>query len=202
MKFTRYALMAGLLAMGAGVSHAQVANGAAAPEFTLKDSKGQTHSLSDFKGKYVILEWVNHGCPFVKKHYDTGNMQDLQKKYTDKGMVWLTICSSAPGKQGHQTPEQWEKTYTAKKKASTAILLDEDGKVGKAYGAKVTPHMYIINPEGELIYQGAIDDDRSANKDKARTANNYVKAALKAAQAGEPIPNANNNPYGCSVKYP
>lgn len=178
-----------------------VTRAAEAPAFTLTDSNGTQHSLADFKGKVVVLEWFNHGCPFVKKHYAKGNMQALQKTYTDKGVVWLAICSSAEGKQGYDTAEGHNKTAKDKGTNATAILIDADGKVGKAYGAKTTPHMYVIDAEGQLVYQGAIDDKRSTSPDDIPGAKNYVAAALDALLAGEGVEVASTVPYGCSVKY-
>ena len=188
-----------LVAAGTAVAAPQV--GQPAPEFTLTDSNGQSHNLSDFKGKFVVLEWLNHGCPFVKKHYDGGNMQGLQKEYTGKDVVWLSIVSSAPGKQGHMSPEETNKTKEEKGSAATAILIDEDGTVGKLYDAKVTPELYIINPEGTLVYMGAIDDKKSVDAADVAGAKNYVKQALDEAMAGQPVSEATTTAYGCSVKY-
>src|SRR6476620_6693617 len=137
--------------------------GAAAPDFSLPDASGKTHSLSEYKGKYVVLEWFNPECPFVKKHYGSGNMQKLQQEYTGKGVVWLSIDSSAPGAEGNVTGEQAEKITTAWKTHQTAFLLDPDGKAGRAYGAKNTPHMFVINPEGKIVYEGAIDSKATPN---------------------------------------
>ncbi len=178
-----------------------LANAAEAPAFTLTDTNGTEHSLADFKGKVVVLEWFNHGCPFVKKHYDKGNMQALQKTYTDKDVVWLAIISSAEGKQGFDTPEGHNKTAKEKGTNATAILIDADGTVGKAYGAKTTPHMYVIDAEGQLVYQGAIDDKRSTSPDDIASSKNYVSAALDAVLAGEAVEVAKTTPYGCGVKY-
>ncbi|MGA1538997.1 MAG: thioredoxin family protein [Chthoniobacterales bacterium] len=188
-----------LVAAGTAVAAPQV--GQPAPEFTLTDSNGQSHNLSDFKGKFVVLEWLNHGCPFVKKHYDGGNMQGLQKEYTGKDVVWLSIVSSAPGKQGHMSPEETNKTKEEKGSAATAILIDEDGTVGKLYDAKVTPELYVINPEGTLVYMGAIDDKKSVDAADVAGAKNYVKQALDEAMAGQPVSEATTTAYGCSVKY-
>ncbi len=175
--------------------------GKEAPEFTLTDSLGKSHSLSDFKGKVVVLEWLNHGCPFVVKHYSSGNMQGLQKDYTGKGVVWLSIVSSAPGKQGHMTPEQTNAAKAEKGSAATAILLDEDGKVGKLYDAKTTPQMFVIDAEGKLAYAGAIDSIKSTDAADIPNSTNYVKEALDAVLRGEPVKTAVTTPYGCSVKY-
>jgi peroxiredoxin len=175
--------------------------GSAAPSFSASDTKGKTHSLSDFKGKYVVLEWFNPECPFVKKHYGSGNMQKLQKEYTDKGVVWLSIDSGAPGLEGSLTPEQGNKKLAEWKTHQTALLLDADGKVGRTYGAKNTPHMFIINPEGNLIYEGAIDSKASPNPDDIASSTNYVKAALDDSLAGKQVGTPTTRPYGCSVKY-
>jgi peroxiredoxin len=175
--------------------------GSAAPDFSANDSKGKTQSLSQYKGKYVVLEWFNPECPFVKKHYGPGNMQKLQEEYTGKGVVWLSVDSSAPGKEGSLTPEQAEKKLSEWKGKQTALLLDSDGKVGQSYGAKNTPHMFVINPEGKIVYEGAIDSKASPNPNDIPTATNYVKAALDESLAGKPVSTANTKPYGCSVKY-
>ncbi|MBX7223081.1 MAG: thioredoxin family protein [Blastocatellia bacterium] len=166
--------------------------GQPAPAFSGTDSHGKTHNLSDFKGKYVVLEWYNPDCPIVRSKYDPGVMQKLQQEYTKKGIVWLSIDSSAPGKQGHLTPEQANAAIKKEKGAPTALLLDPEGKIGRLYGAKTTPHMFIIDPQGKLIYNGAIDD--KAN-------NNYVRTALDEVLAGKAVSNPTTQPYGCSVKY-
>ena len=175
--------------------------GGPAPAFTLTDSKGTQHNLADYKGKYVVLEWVNLGCPFVKKHYESGNMQATQKKAVDKGVVWLSVNSSAKWKQGNMSPAAWNDEIAGRKMASTAVLLDESGEVGRASGAKTTPHMYIVNPDGVLIYKGAIDDQPTTNKDSIPGARNYVLAALDESMAGKPVSTASTQSYGCSVKY-
>ncbi|HEU4364774.1 MAG TPA: thioredoxin family protein [Candidatus Krumholzibacteria bacterium] len=172
-----------------------------APAFELPGIDGKSYKLSDCKGKYVVLEWNNFDCPFVKKHYGTDNMQALQKKYVEKGVVWLTICSSAPGKQGHFEPAALKTMTTDLKLAATAFLNDADGTVGKAYGAKTTPHMFVINPEGVLVYAGAIDDKPSTNPADVKGASNYVQASLDAAMEGKAIATRSTPPYGCSVKY-
>jgi hypothetical protein len=175
--------------------------GRPAPVFTLTDTNGKQQKLADFKGEYVVLEWVNFGCPFVNKHYGSGNMQAVQKKAVDRGVVWLSVCSSAEGKEGHMEAAEWNKEMAARKMSSTAVLIDESGDVGKSYGAKTTPHMYIINPDGVLIYKGAIDDKPSTNKDDIPGARNYVLEALDESMAGKPVSMASTTPYGCSVKY-
>lgn len=175
--------------------------GEKAPDFKVADMNGKVHQLSDYKGKYVVLEWTNEGCPFVKKHYESHNMQKLQKEYTSKGVIWLTVASSVKGKQGHWTPEQAKAKAKEWGIASTAILLDGDAKMGKAYGAKVTPHMFIINPEGVLVYNGAIDSNDSTDPKDIATATNYVDEALKSSMKGEPIKVSTSKPYGCGVKF-
>jgi peroxiredoxin len=178
-----------------------VESGKPAPDFKLAGADGKTYELKQFKGKTVVLEWFNHGCPFVKKFYDTKTMQDLQKKYTGKGVVWLSIVSSAPGKQGHETAENHRKIATEKGTQSTAILIDEKGEVGRLYGAKTTPHMFVVDSKGVLAYQGAMDDQPTPDTDELATAKNYVVAALDALLAKKPVEMASTKPYGCSVKY-
>jgi peroxiredoxin len=175
--------------------------GSVAPDFSLADAKGETHSLSQYKGKYVVLEWFNPECPFVKKHYGSGNMQNLQKEFTDKGVAWMTIDSNAPGTEGNLTAEQAEKIMTAWKTHQTALLLDPDGKVGHSYGAKNTPNMVVIDPDGKIAYEGAIDSKATPNPADIPTSTNYVKAALEESLTGKPVSNPKTKPYGCSVKY-
>jgi glutathione peroxidase-family protein len=174
---------------------------AKAPNFSLKDSNGKEHSLSDFAGKTIVLEWINYDCPFVKKHYDSGNMQSLQEKYTQKGVIWLAICSSAKGKQGHFSNDEINKRSKEHNAKFTAYLIDEDGKVGKMYGAKTTPHMYVINSKGNLVYAGAIDDIKSTDKDDIKKAKNYVAKALDEVLSDKEVTTKSTTPYGCSVKY-
>lgn len=175
--------------------------GQPAPAFTLTAADGKEHSLEDFAGKIVVLEWTNMGCPFVEKWYDQGNMQALQEEYTGEDVVWLTIASSAEGKQGHETAAQWQKTIEAKGINSTAVLSDADGKVGKMYGATNTPHMYVIDAEGVLQYMGAIDSNDSADTADIAGATNYVVQAIAALQAGTAVETASTKAYGCAVKY-
>ena len=175
--------------------------GSTAPDFSVSDSKGKTHSVSQYKGKYVVLEWFSPECPFVKKHYGSGNMQKLQEEFTGKGVVWLSVDSSAPGKEGNLSPEEAEKKMTEWKTHSTAFLIDADGKAGQAYGAKNTPHMFVINPEGKIIYEGAIDSKASANPNDIPSSTNYVRVALDEAMADKKVSNPTTRPYGCSVKY-
>ncbi len=199
-------LSAAAIVACAAASYARAAGevskvGQPAPAFTANDLHGKQVALKDFKGKYVVLEWHNQGCPFVKKHYDSGNMQKLQKELTAKGAVWLTVISSAPGAQGYVTPEQ-ETQYLAEKQASpTDVLFDPEGTIGHAYGAKTTPHMYVIDDKGVLIYAGAIDDAPSTDPDDTKTAKNFVRAAYDEASAGKPVSTASTAPYGCGVKY-
>jgi peroxiredoxin len=175
--------------------------GSLAPEFTLPDAKGVKHSLSQYKGKWVVLEWVNYDCPFVKKHYESNNMQKMHKMAQDKGIVWLSINSSAPGKQGNFEGAELTKRIAESKAMPTAYLLDPDGKVGKEYKAKTTPSMFVINPNGLVVYAGAIDDRPSSDPEDVVGAKNYVEAALMAGMAGKPIETATTQSYGCSVKY-
>ena len=175
--------------------------GKPAPNFTLPDTKGKTRSLADFKGKFVVLEWYQPDCPFVGKHYKSGNMQSLQKAYTAKGVVWLSIDSSAPGEEGNYPAEKLNQIASDDGAARTALLLDPDGKVGRLYGAKTTPDMYIIDPNGTLVYEGAIDNKRSTDLADVKTATNYVKTALDAVMTGKTVPTTATRPYGCSVKY-
>jgi peroxiredoxin len=172
-----------------------------APDFTLEDAEGNSHTLSDYQGKYLVLEWVNFDCPFVRKHYGSGNMQSLQETYTGEGVVWFSVCSSAPGRQGYFEGEELDERIAEEKAVPTAYLLDPEGTVGKTYGAKTTPHIYIIDPDGILIYAGGIDDIRSTDTDDIAEATNYVKTTLDAAMAGDPVPVKTSRPYGCSVKY-
>jgi peroxiredoxin len=175
--------------------------GEPAPDFTLSDTYGKSHNLSDFKGKIVVLEWLNHDCPYVLKHYDGKNMQTLQKTYTGKGVIWLSVNSSAEGKQGNFPPAKANEITASKGASPTAVLLDASGTVGKLYGAKTTPHMFIINAEGILVYNGAIDDKPSTKIDDLKDAKNYVSAALDELLAGKAVSTAATKPYGCSVKY-
>nr|MBA3762983.1 redoxin domain-containing protein [Chthoniobacterales bacterium] len=161
--------------------------GSAAPDFSLTDAKGATHSLSQSKGKYVVLEWFNPQCPFVKKHYGSGNMQKLQQEYSGKGVVWMSIDSSATGKEGYLTPEAATKQMADWKMNSTTLLLDSDSKAGRAYGAKNTPHMFVVNPEGKIVYEGAIDSKATADPADIANATNYVKVALDESLAGKPV---------------
>ena len=175
--------------------------GAPAPAFTAQDTDGQTHSLADLRGKTVTLEWTNHDCPYVRKHYETGNMQALQKEATGDGVVWLSVIASAPGTQGHVSPARANELTETRNAAPTAVLLDPKGEVGKAYDARTTPHMYIIDPEGTLVYMGAIDDRPTARHSDIEGARNYVREALTALAKGEEPSQPVTRAYGCSVKY-
>jgi peroxiredoxin len=192
-------LAAGLLA-AAGAS-AQATVGQNAPAFSATDTSGKPVSLADYKGKHVVLEWVNPGCPFVQKHYDSGNMPATQKSAVSKGVVWLSVNSTAKDSGDYNSPSElstWQKTKGA---APTATLMDVDGKVGRAYGARTTPHMYLIDPQGKLIYAGAIDSKPTANPADIKTATNYVSQAVGEALGGKPISQATSKAYGCSIKY-
>lgn len=187
--------------MLAGTSWASVETGAAAPDFTLQDAAGKEHTLSNHRGQYVVLEWINYGCPFVVKFYSEGHMQALQEEWGEKGVIWYAICSSAPGEQGHYPADQLAEVNERRNFSGHAYLLDEDGTVGRKYGARTTPHMFVIDPEGTLIYQGAIDSVRSTRASDIEGATNFVVEALKAAKAGNPVDPHTTVPYGCSVKY-
>lgn len=175
--------------------------GQPAPEFSVTDSNGMPRKLSDFRGKTVVLEWTNHDCPFVRKHYGASNMQALQKEAKDKGIVWLSVISSAPGLQGHVDGPKANALTTMRDASPTAVLLDPEGALGRAYGARATPHMFVITAEGKLAYKGAIDDKPSANPADIPVARNYVRTALGALTKGTPIDPAATRAYGCSVKY-
>jgi peroxiredoxin len=175
--------------------------GEKAPAFELTDAKGKTHDLKKYLGKTVVLEWLNYGCPFVKKHYNSKNMQGLQKRYTDKKVVWLSVVSSAKGKQGFAEAPEMDKLNQEKGNAASAVLLDPSGKVGKLYGAKTTPHLYVVNKKGVLVYQGAIDDHPSTDEDDIKGSKNFISEALDQTLAGKPILVTETEPYGCSVKY-
>lgn len=187
--------------LAAPMALAEAVPGKPAPAFEVKDAAGKIQNLSGYKGKWVVLEWTNKDCPYVKKHYNSKNMQKLQKTYTDKGVSWLSVISSKKGDQGHLSPAEATKVASANGAAATAILLDESGTMGRAYGAKTTPHMYVINPEGNVVYAGGIDDNDSANPDVIAKSKNYVAAALDAGLAGKPVEVVSSKPYGCSVKY-
>ena len=185
-----------------GLAMAAALPGKPAPDFSEVDASGATQSLSDYKGQWLVIEWFNKDCPYVRKHYGSGNMQSVQKKYTDKNVKWLSVISSAKGKQGYLEPAQALAEATSHNMSVSApILLDTDGSMGRAFGAKTTPHMFVINPEGVVVYAGAIDSDDSWSPSSIDGATNYVAAALDEAMSGKPVTVASSRAYGCSVKY-
>jgi hypothetical protein len=198
---TCLALIFALLSATAFTAPAAPQPGDAAPDFSLTDLQGQKHSLADYKGKYVVLEWNNPGCPFVRKHYDSGNMPKLQQEERAKGVVWLTINSASAGRQGDEASGDIEKFLSDEHANPTAYLRDPDGTVGHLYGARTTPHMFVISPDGKLIYDGAIDNRPTPDPADIPGATNYVRAALDESMAGKPVTVASSRPYGCSVKY-
>jgi AhpC/TSA family len=178
-----------------------VVPGTPAPDFKGTDSTGAQHSLSEYRGKFVVLEWANQGCPYDRKHYLSGSMEAQQREWTAKGVIWLSVISSAPGEQGYVTPAE-ENTYLKTMHAApTAALLDPDGTIARIYGAKTTPHIFVIDPTGKLIYQGAIDDKPTTEQEDLKGARNYLNETLTAAMAGKPLQVESTRPYGCSVKY-
>lgn len=189
------------VASGACAQSAGPEIGAPAPEFTLVDTYGNEHSLADFRGEWVVLEWLNYGCPYVQKHYNSGNMQALQEKYGGMGVNWLAIVSSAPGKQGYYEPAAMNEQNAAHGQKSLAVLLDPEGTVGRMYNAQTTPQMVIIDPDGTLLYNGAIDDKPSSRPASLEGAHNYLSAGLDEAMAGQEVSVPTTKPYGCSVKY-
>ncbi|MDX2264575.1 MAG: redoxin domain-containing protein [Hyphomicrobiales bacterium] len=193
------AVMLALSLSGPALAKPQV--GAPAPDFAGVDATGKTWKLSDLRGKIVVLEWTNEGCPYVQKHYKTGNMQALQSAAASAGVVWLTVASSAEGTQGHFTPETAKTFVQNSKAAASAVLLDASGAIGKAFAAEVTPHMYVIDPAGKLAFMGGIDDNPSSDPATVKGAKNYVTAALAELKAGKPVSEAVTRPYGCTVKY-
>jgi peroxiredoxin len=199
-------LLAPALAIGFALSSAtavlaEVQPGKPAPDFTARDSTGKEIKLSSLRGKTVVLEWTNHLCPYTVKHYSTGNMQALQKDAAKDGVVWLTVTSSAPGTQGHVNATEADKLTADRGAAPASVLLDSDGAVGHLYEAKTTPHMFVIDPAGNLVYMGAIDDKPTANNADVKTARNYVREALNAVKNGTAVKTASTRPYGCTVKY-
>jgi peroxiredoxin len=191
------ALAASLLATTAFA----VKPGDQAPDFKGIDSNGKTQSLSQYRGKWIVLEWTNHECPYTIKHYKSGNMEALQKEWTSKGVVWLSVLSSAPGQQGYMTPPEENQYLSTMHAAPTAAILDPTGAIGHMYDAKTTPHMFVIDPAGKLIYEGAIDDRPSTDPQSLKGAHNYVSEALEEAMAGKPVATQVTRSYGCSVKY-
>ena len=207
MKLTR-TLSAAVMTLSAATllalpAQAKFETGSTLPDLQVTDSNGTVHNLSDFDGKNVVLEWTNHQCPFVVKHYDSAhsNMQSLQKQAAANDVVWLSVVSSAEGKQGYVTGEQANALTVSRDAAPQAVVLDPSGVTGHSFAAKTTPHMYIIDKDRTLVYQGAIDSKRSANPNDIPSATNYVKAALNSLEAGEPIQTAETQPYGCGIKY-
>src|SRR5271169_6857217 len=176
--------------------------GEPAPDFTATDTNGKVHKLSEYQGKSVVLEWSNRGCPYTQKHYNSGNMQRLQREWTGRGVIWLTVISSAPGKQGYVTASEENAYLKQANSAPTAVLLDPSGALGHLYDAKTSPHMFIINAQGILIYNGAIDDHPTTDAADIPSAKNYVSLALEEATSGKAVSNPTTRPYGCSVKYP
>jgi peroxiredoxin len=201
MTIRNLCLVFGVLALSAGAALAGVEVGQSAPDFSLPDTNGQNHQLSQYKGKWIVLEWYQPDCPFVRKHYGSGNMQALQKEFTARGVVWLSIDSSAPGQEGNYPADKLNEIASSQGAARTALLLDPDGKVGHEYGAKTTPDMYIINPDGKLVYEGAIDSKPTTVVADLKTATNYVKVALDNSMTGKSVSQTVTRPYGCSVKY-
>jgi hypothetical protein len=196
-----YLILAALVLCAVPVLFAAAKVGDSAPDFTATASNGKTFRLADYRGKYVVLEWHNNGCPYVGKHYRSGNMQRLQKEWTAKGVVWFTILSSAPGQQGYVTAGE-ENSYLAKMQAApTAALLDPSGDIGHLYDAKTSPQMVVINPQGVVIYDGAIDDKPTTDLSDVPGATNYVSLALEQSMAGKQVQTSATRPYGCSVKY-
>lgn len=194
-----FPILTAVLALALSASAARV--GHPAPDFTATDSNGQTHKLSEYRGKFVVLEWTNNNCPFTKKHYSSGNMQSLQKQWTAKGVVWLTVLSSTPGGDGYMTAPAENAFIQKVHAAPTAALLDPSGALGHEYEAKTTPDMYVIDPSGKLIYSGAIDDHPTTDPSDIPNSKNYVSQALTEAMSGQPVATAYTRPYGCSVKY-
>jgi peroxiredoxin len=200
MKRVWMGLLIAVFAASAGVVCA-LPPGSMAPEFKGVDSNGVQHSLSEYRGKFVVLEWANKGCPYEQKHYNSGNMESLQKQWTAKGVVWLSVLSSAPGQQGYVTPAEENEYLKAMKASPTAALLDPTGAIGHLYDARTTPHIFVIDPSGKIVYQGAIDDQPTPDPASLKNADNYLNDALNAAMAGKPVAVAVTKPYGCSVKY-
>jgi peroxiredoxin len=189
------------LALYACSSSAMVSVGQPAPDFEGIDTQGKTQRLTDYRGKTVVLEWTNHDCPYVRKHYGAGNMQAQQREAAAQGVIWLSVISSAPGKQGHVSPAQADELTRSRDAAPHAVILDPAGEIGRAYSAKTTPHMYIIDPAGTLVYMGGIDSIATANADDIPKATQYVRVALQELAAGQPVSEPVTRPYGCSVKY-
>lgn len=197
----RRTLITSLLVLPLGIAHAAAVVGQPAPDFAVKDADGREVKLSQFRGKHVVLEWMNPGCPFVRKHYDSGNMPATQKEAVGKGVVWLSVYSNDDESWGYTKPGKLREWVAARKAAPTALLMDGNGAVGKAYGARTTPHMYLVGPTGTLLYAGGIDSIASTDKDDIPKATNYVRQAVNEALGGRPISVATSRPYGCMIKY-
>jgi len=189
------------LALYACSSSAALRVGEPAPDFEGVDTQGKVHRLADYRGKTVVLEWTNHDCPYVRKHYGAGNMQEQQRQAAAQGVVWLSVISSAPGKQGHVSPQQADELTRSRNAAPRAVILDSESTIGRAYGAKTTPHMYVIDAAGTLVYMGGIDSIATADPDDIPRATQYVRVALQELAAGKPVSTPVTRPYGCSVKY-
>ena len=194
-------IVAAALVAASGFRFGGAELGATAPSFTLHASTGKQISLDQYRGKYVVLEWTNPGCPYVMKHYESGNMQSTQKWAKDHGAIWLTMDSAEVGGPGYMTPATATARLKSQHMSSDAILIDSEGTVGHLYGAKTTPHMFVIDPKGTLIYDGGIDNKPSTDVDDLKTATNYVKAALSESMAGKPVSTPSSRPYGCGIKY-
>ncbi|MDS4021148.1 MAG: thioredoxin family protein [Candidatus Competibacter sp.] len=197
--FLRFFLIAFVLYAGSAGAAPRV--GEPAPDFTGVDTQGKTHRLEDYRGKTVVLEWTNHDCPYVRKHYGAGNMQEQQREAAAQGVIWLSVISSAPGQQGYVSPAEADELTRSRRAAPHAVLLDPEGRIGRAYGAKTTPHLYIIDEAGKLVYMGGIDSITTADPADIAKATQYVRVALKERAAGQPISAPVTRPYGCSVKY-
>lgn len=200
MKRIWFGLLIAVFAVFAPVARA-LPPGSTAPDFTGTDSNGAKHTLAEYRGKYVVLEWANRGCPYEQKHYLSGNMESLQKEWTSKGVVWLSVLSDPPGAQGYVTPAEENDYLKNMNAAPTAALLDPSGTIGRLYDARTTPHVFVIDPNGKLIYQGALDNQPTPDPASLKGADNYLSDALTASMAGKPVPMAVTKPYGCSVHY-
>jgi peroxiredoxin len=190
-----------LVALASSPAHALSTVGEPAPALQLRDTQGKSVSLADYRGKTVVIEWFNPNCPFVQKHYSSNNMQALQTKYSRQGVAWLVVNSTNPSHQDYLEPSRLSERFTQMKGHASAVLMDAEGKAGLAWGAKTTPHMFIVDPQGKLAYAGGIDDKRSSNPDDVKSAKNYVAVALDQMKAGKPVSENSTRPYGCSVKY-
>ncbi len=200
MKRLRLAVAAAALVCACGSSFA-LKPGEPAPEFKGTDSNGRTQTLAQYRGKYIVLEWANQGCPYEQKHYKSGNMEALQHRWTERGVVWLSVLSSAPGQQGYVTNTEENEYLRRMKAAPTAAILDPSGQIGRLYAAKTTPHMFVIGPSGKLVYEGAIDDQPTPDPASLKGARNYVSEALTESMAGQPVKTPVTRSYGCAVKY-